>query len=95
MTEKESCAQGPVISTDRTDLAAFLLAKNNELVSVEKEGSRVIFFFANPGGKATAAQVDYFAGGTVAAITFCEMRRRVMSLVWQYRRKQTEPENDE
>ena len=95
MTEKESHTQGPVVSTDRTDVAAFMLAKNNELLSVEMAGTRLIFFFANSGGKAAAAQVDYFAGGTVAAITFCEMRRRVMSLVWQYRRKQTEPENDE
>ncbi len=73
--------------TDRLDVAAFLLLRGLEPVSVEGSTRNITFVFADRNGLAQAERESYFTGAQVVAVEFVRAQRRVKDMLWNQRRQ--------
>ncbi len=75
------------LTTDRLDVAAFLLLRGFEPVSVEGSTRNITFVFADRNGLAQAERESYFTGAQVVAVEFVRAQRRVKDMLWNQRRQ--------
>jgi hypothetical protein len=75
------------LTTDRLDVAAFLLLRGFEPVSVEGSTRNITFVFSDRNGLAEAERESYFTGAQVVAVEFIRAQRRIKDLLWNKRRE--------
>ncbi len=75
-----NCLEPPTFTTTSTDLAAFLLASDIELLGYDRqEDGRLVFRFA---ASAEDSVAKYFAGASIPAIRFWSEIGRLKSIIF-------------